>query len=143
MWQNHFSSRGYHFDKGMVCETKHTPQISIKNITGFTDTGSGDQTVTYESLSYCKYWKEQIEDMNVYELDKGEHRETIAMKDTFKIILHYCCKLKENIEEKPMNSVQSKLLNGTMNFVVKDVGGVVGDIKSGIMGGIKSFGFNI
>ena len=69
---------GFVTEKGIVYETEQTPQQCLKKSTGILQKRSGDGTVPYSSLAWCKEWESEIPGMfRIYELSKAEHREIL------------------------------------------------------------------
>jgi len=62
---------GYKCQNGIAYETRNTPQVDGRS-------ASGDGTVPYASMAYCKKWKnsDSIE-VTVTELDKCDHRDIL------------------------------------------------------------------
>ena len=63
----------YVCEGGIAYETKDTKQNMLKG-----KACSGDGTVTYSSLAYCKKWRKSIK-VRVEELDQADHR--VILKD--------------------------------------------------------------
>jgi len=78
---------GYKIRKGIVYETSETPVILPE--TGLEVNRSGDGTVPYASLSYCKGWKKQIPDLKIIELEQVEHRSMLSNRVFFNHLIDY------------------------------------------------------
>lgn len=68
---------------GVGYETKETKQNVLKG-----KQRSGDGTVPYASLAYCKKWSKEI-DVKVAEIDGAEHREILKNKTMWQLVLEH------------------------------------------------------
>eukprot|EP01117_Protostelium_nocturnum_P019541 TRINITY_DN8496_c0_g1_i1.p1 TRINITY_DN8496_c0_g1~~TRINITY_DN8496_c0_g1_i1.p1 ORF type:complete len:1132 (-),score=279.50 TRINITY_DN8496_c0_g1_i1:39-3434(-) len=89
--------KGYNTVRGIVYETEDTPQDVLTKENSTNCKRSGDGSVPYSSLCYCKTWKDQIQDLQVHELKNVEHREILSNRILFFLIANL-------VSDKPKNA---------------------------------------
>jgi len=87
---------GYKSRGGILFETSNSPQKCILDDTGLAGTRSGDGTVPYASLSFCKKWRSQIPDLKITEVEKADHRQILNTPYLFKLLIEYIARAPES-----------------------------------------------
>jgi len=94
----------YNFSMGRIYETPDTPQKLRAHLTGKDARCSGDGTVPYASLAWCKQWEGKIPELIIEELEGVEHRAILNDKLFFQKFLEYVAASPE--EESDSEEVQ-------------------------------------
>ena len=81
-------ARNFVIDKGVICETRDTPQ----SVAGSPDKRevrcSGDGTVPYWSLQHCRTWSDRCQ-VTVDDLEGAEHRNILSDVRFHRVLLDY------------------------------------------------------
>jgi len=93
---------------GIGFETPETPQPCIEKLTGRPGCASGDGTVTYASLHFCAFWRKDIPELRIDELEGVEHREILSNRLFFKKLIEYVCDKPKAIKSPAQITVRGK-----------------------------------
>jgi hypothetical protein len=97
---------GYTVQHGVVYETEDTQQPPVATHGKLPRCCSGDGTVPFTSLAYCKEWEKDIPELKISELEKVEHRSMLNNRTFFFKLMEYVSNVPAGAAPSPRAPAQ-------------------------------------